>query len=421
MQNTCLQAGAGKCDIHFPDDFFPTEGYTGVHDELKIRLILLECGNKIAIVSIELTSIPDEFIQTFQQFIAECTETNPENVLVFVSHTFSAPHFVPEKFCKSSADKKKNNCLLKYIKKAILNASIQAKTNMQPAHFGYATGICNINVNRDFLTPAGWWLGSNDSGPSDKTVSVFRFDTFDGKPIAMLYCYSVQPSVLDGLHKAGEPYLISADLTGVSSSFLEQEYNNEIVALFCLGAAGDQSPSFKIFSQYIDSNGHIQTLNYQAYGYAIAEMLGNRLGIEVLQVSKTINCQAVHSDILIERTLLKCPGQVLPRDTHSIRPTTQYEYQQAEDREESIVMFKIGEIALIGVRPELSCSTAEIIKRQSPIPMTTICTMVNGAAKYMPEQSAYDRITYEAMNSPFGRGSAELLCEKVLELLRNQV
>jgi hypothetical protein len=37
----------------------------------------------------------------------------------------------------------------------------------------------------------------------------------------------------------------------------------------------------------------------------------------------------------------------------------------------------------------------------------------------MPERSAYDCITYEAMNSPFARGSAELLCEKVVELLRS--
>jgi hypothetical protein len=36
----------------------------------------------------------------------------------------------------------------------------------------------------------------------------------------------------------------------------------------------------------------------------------------------------------------------------------------------------------------------------------------------MPDRSAYDRITYEAMNSPFGRGAAELLTEKVVELLR---
>ena len=36
-----------------------------------------------------------------------------------------------------------------------------------------------------------------------------------------------------------------------------------------------------------------------------------------------------------------------------------------------------------------------------------------------PNASAYDRITYEAMNSPFARGSAELLGEKAVGLLRD--
>ena len=35
----------------------------------------------------------------------------------------------------------------------------------------------------------------------------------------------------------------------------------------------------------------------------------------------------------------------------------------------------------------------------------------------MADNTAYDRLTYEAMNSPFVRGSAEVLCEKALELL----
>jgi hypothetical protein len=45
--------------------------------------------------------------------------------------------------------------------------------------------------------------------------------------------------------------------------------------------------------------------------------------------------------------------------------------------------------------------------------------MVNGAAKYMAEVSAYDRITYEAMNSPFARGSAEALVDNVVALLQS--
>jgi neutral ceramidase len=48
-----------------------------------------------------------------------------------------------------------------------------------------------------------------------------------------------------------------------------------------------------------------------------------------------------------------------------------------------------------------------------------VWTVVSGGAKYKPDRSAYDRITYEAMNSPFGRSCAELLTDKLTALLRS--
>ena len=38
--------------------------------------------------------------------------------------------------------------------------------------------------------------------------------------------------------------------------------------------------------------------------------------------------------------------------------------------------------------------------------------------KYMAEKASYDRFTYEAMNSPFGKGAAEILIEESLKLLK---
>jgi hypothetical protein len=38
---------------------------------------------------------------------------------------------------------------------------------------------------------------------------------------------------------------------------------------------------------------------------------------------------------------------------------------------------------------------------------TLVMTMVNGASKYMADKESYDNMTYESMNSPFGKGSAD--------------
>ena len=63
---------------------------------------------------------------------------------------------------------------------------------------------------------------------------------------------------------------------------------------------------------------------------------------------------------------------------------------------------------------------AELIKQiqaASPYPVTLTATLINGGAKYMADQSAYDRFMYEAVNSPFAPGAAEMLVREAAALL----
>jgi neutral ceramidase len=420
VQSEALRTGAGRAVIELPGELFPTEGFTGVHDRLRARILLLESGNKVAFVSIELTSLPEEVIAAIQKTVGELAGMLPENVLVFVTHTFSAPHFLPKHLCQTLADKQRNDLLFRVIMAAVTQATSQAVVRMVAARFGYKTGFCNVNVNRDIPTADGWWLGSNETGPSDKSVIVLRFETLQGEPIALLFSYGVQPSVMDEPSTPDGDRMVTPDLAGAASRFLEKQYGGSVTALFCLGAAADQAPSLKgARFQYVDKDGHIQVEDIDEEGFIIAKMLGRRLGIEVLQTSEKIGCRALTGSISIKKGMVRCPGQKMIRDLHSIHPTKQYDFVPAEEREEPAEIVMLGNVALVGVRPELCCQTALDIKEQSPFPETMVLTMVNGGAKYMPDRSAYDRITYEAMNSPFGRGSAELLCDKVVELLRS--
>jgi hypothetical protein len=66
-----------------------------LHDMLRARVLLLESGNKVAFVSIELTWLSEAAIAALQKTLCEMTDISSENVLVFVTHTFSAPHFLP--------------------------------------------------------------------------------------------------------------------------------------------------------------------------------------------------------------------------------------------------------------------------------------------------------------------------------------
>jgi hypothetical protein len=79
---------------------------------------------------------------------------------------------------------------------------------------------------------------------------------------------------------------------------------------------------------------------------------------------------------------------------------------------------RIGDIALVGVQAELSASTGAQIKARSPFPHTIVLTMVDGAAKYMPDAASYDRFTYEARNSRYAQGSAEAMVSRIVDMLK---
>ncbi|MEV6543971.1 hypothetical protein [Streptomyces sp. NPDC051665] len=81
-------------------------------------------------------------------------------------------------------------------------------------------------------------------------------------------------------------------------------------------------------------------------------------------------------------------------------------------------MARIADTVLAGVQAELNADTGLDLKAASPFPATCVVTMVNGAAKYMADTGSYDRITYEAMNSRYGKGAAETVTARLVELLR---
>ena len=94
-----------------------------------------------------------------------------------------------------------------------------------------------------------------------------------------------------------------------------------------------------------------------------------------------------------------------------------YEFLDDGQLTAPVVIARIGKAALVGVQVELSCSTGLALKQLSPFPLTMVATLVNGGAKYMVDQSGYDRITYGAMNSQYARGAAEVLTSHVGDLL----
>jgi neutral ceramidase len=416
-----LRAGAGRAPIELPGELFPIEGLTGVHDALHVRILLLDCGKRIALVSMEMTSLQGEQVARLQSTVADTAGLPPENVWICVTHTFSAPHFVPESKCKIAADRRRNELLWQAVEDAVRAAASQATAGLKEALLGHKSGLCDVNVNRDVPTTEGWWLGCNETGFSDKTVTVLRFEGLDGSLIALVFSHCVRSAVMERPPGADDEALVTADLAGAACAFVEREYGDAAPALFFMGAAGDQAPALAgARFQYVDKHGSAQVKDVDDRGHVIVELLGARLGVEVLRLSRETECRVCTVPLVVERADVEFSGQEMTPTTQ-IRARKRHVFVTGPNRLERLGIIRIGDVALVGLSPELSCSTGVSIREQSPFAVTLVLTMVNGAAKYMADLSAYDRITYEAMNSPFARGSAERLTEEVTAALLKMV
>ncbi|MCD7834917.1 MAG: hypothetical protein LUH00_13180 [Lachnospiraceae bacterium] len=387
------------------------------------------------LISLEITSMPGEETAAIRTLIAEKTGVREENIWVCVTHSFSSPHLLPDHFFKSEAELALKAEYREALQTAAVGAAADAMEHLQSATLAIGAGECGIVASRDIETADGWWVGTNGDGPTNRTVTVLRFNDPAGKPIALISHFAIQSSVMDQSELSDGKKPVTSDIAGNACRKVEEESGEGLVCLFLIGAAADQAPIEKAVNEIFENGEKIHT-DLHEDGFAICERLSEVLKMRICEIAHEVSqtkanasqenaepCEANLSGtaepvMKVTSANLTVPAKHMNRDLHSLRPTRHAVYEPDGESETTIEAICIGDLALIGVKPELTCKTAASIMEQSGFGTTLICTLVNGASKYMADESAYDRSCYEAQNSPFGRGAAELLAAKAVELLK---
>ena len=428
-----FKAGAGKAAISLSGEHFPADGFTGTHDPLYARILLLESGEgqecqRYGILSVDLTSMFPPTVAEYKQILAEIAGVKPDNSWITVTHTFSAPHLweVPKPGepdivrpghpARSQEEVQRCARVNAAFRRAVERAAAQAAASLRPARCGAGYGACGVNASRNMYTAGGWWLGCDAEQFSDHTVPVLKLEALDGEPMGILFSYDCQSSVMGMSQMADGGKLISSDLLGAAAAYVEREYGGGFVALPLCGAAGDQEPQLKARRSEVDRQGVLRTVDCGEAGFVLLEAQGARLGAEVLKTAERISC-AVPA-VKKGRRDFVCGAKAMERNLKNLHPTHSGQYVPDGTKEAEAQAFVIGEFAVVGTRAELASKTAAEIRGASPYPFTAVATMVDGGAKYMVDAEAYDRFTYGAMNSAFMKGSAETLRDQSIRLLR---
>jgi neutral ceramidase len=400
-QKGSLRAGAARIDITPAEDArLPmsgyagrSEGHKGIHDHLYVRAIVVHDGTaQGAIVTCDLSTVSTRFWEKMSQRISREAGIPRENILLAATHTHGGPALG-----RMTDDNVGGNlgAYITELEAKMVDAVKQAQANLQPARVGFGTGRASVNMNRRARMPeGGWWLGFNPDGPSDKTVAVVRFETLAGEPIALFINYAVHGTVL-----GAKNFLITSDLPGATSRFVEQHYGDKVVASWTSGAAGDQNPIYRVGTDF----------NERA-------ILGQLLGEEVIRVAGTIKTSS-NADIRGTQTVVTCPGKKSPPGPRR-RKDLNYEFLDADPVDIRLSVLMINHIAFAGVSGEVLTMIGTRLKKESPFRQTMMVTNCNGSSGYLPDDAAYDQISYEIVTTHVKRGCAEkVIVNGLLELM----
>jgi neutral ceramidase len=389
-ESGALRAGAARIDITPPaDESLPMAGYAGrapskgVHDPIYVRAIVLDNGvTQSALVAWDLIFVPNGVWADLSQRIAKEVGIPPEHLLLSAVHNHGAPSLGGGGDDAGTSPK-----TLAYTAKAedaALEAVRRAKANLQPARFGIGTGTAYVNINRRELTPArGWWLGENPDGPSDKTVAVLKFEDLSGKPIAFFINYAVHGTIM-GSHN----YQITGDLPGATSRYVERHFHDQAVAVWTSGAAGDQNP--------------VSRENGEEFG--MVDALGRLLGEEVMRVAAGIKPAWPQVRIWGVQQVIACPGRKV--DPGPL-PRKEYTFTDAAPVSIRLSLIMLNDVALTGVSGEVLTMIHQHLKKESPFSRTLMVTHTNGSSGYIPDDSAFNQVSYEITTSHLKPGCAE--------------
>ena len=399
LRASALRAGAAKLDITPSDDAAlvlggygdRTQGFAGIHDPIYVRAIVFRAGETAAaIICGDLVGYSDDFRAKIFPRLERETGISPDHVLITATHTHGAPWILG---LESDPEGRR---YVERVADAVVEAVRLAQRRMRPAVAGAGAGRANVNINRVArMADGAWWLGLNPEGPSDKSLAVVRIDATDGQPIALLINQAVH-----GTAMGQENLMLTGDLPGAVSRFVERDFNDDFVAMWTSGAGGDQCPIYDRVAE--DFRG--------------MEAMGRATGEEVLRVAKEIRTGPVTS-VAASRAEVACPGRrFLKEVTH--QPLSPADFEPGPEVSFKLSALAIGKIILAGVSGEPFSNVGTMLKRQSPYVHTLLIAHANGAASYLPDREGYDHIGYEVQVAEVQAGCAEdVIIPRLLQMI----
>ena len=221
-----MKVGAGHATINFGSELLMIEGFKGIHDLPKVSALLIEQQDKkIAMVSIEIVMLWDDFIEKLKVATSNILDVSIENVWIHVTHAITTPHapggpliglggveieLSKEEQEKRNAELSKRKLYEDTIFFALIDA-LKSCSKPREAFMYVGQSKCAVVKNRDIKTDKGWWIGVDGAGDTDENLTVISFRDTVGNYIGQIISFGMKPCVIDNSEMDTGNRLISAD------------------------------------------------------------------------------------------------------------------------------------------------------------------------------------------------------------------
>jgi len=407
-----LQAGAAKSVITPPIPAVRWDGkpLVGTYRDLYARAVFLSDGAcSLGLVLCDLLGISRSLADRIRQLVTARLGLPPDRLMIACTHAHSTPDTLGSGYEEGG--------YLSGLVETVAETVARAARAATGARFGWRrTRGRGISLSRRvrlkdgkvftvrYGVPSTWRVAASaiaGRGKTDPDLTVMRIEDLEGNLIAGLSNFGCHPSIALASNQ------VSGDLSGEAMAALERVFDDSPVFLCTNGAGGDVDPTGEIAPW-----GPRDQVSASRVGRILASQILESLERTQVQeatklgVSSRVVSLPVRDDwisLLEEEQARMCQefaGEWQLSD--SIR-----EVLSRRRIETEVQVFRLGDLALVGLPGEVLVEMGQKIKAGTGGPGVAIIQLTNDDIGYIPTHRAFSEGGYEVGRHLWGRAKPE--------------
>ena len=421
-----LRVGASAVALEADDSMVIAGGIgpgkaTGQEGELRATAVVIARSHfeRVALVSCDVLFVTRDFVDRALERIEKQTGIPPANVLVSATHTHHAPSTAvihgygrDETFVRRVEDA---------IVKSVCDADAK-RSARGDAEFLFRLGeekTVGRNSRLMLKDNTIYWVGSMDdavrpTGPFDPQLPVLAFRTAGSdKLLALLYNHSTHTI---GTRKGA---VRSPGFYGLAAQELEAEIGG--VCCFLEGASGSTHNLGGVTTaQAVDRlKAAVKDALSKATPRRVDRLVSRKRPFRFKV--RTFD-EATEDEKVVSYCRKRAPQQAdfTIGVFRAMRATLAPE--QGKQRETSLQVVLLGDVAIVGVPAEYFTGLGMEIKKRSPFPNTVVAELANDWIGYLPDREAHDLGGYQTwtgFHSYAEPGTGERVADEAVEMLKD--